>query len=392
MKLNRTFSITLFVIILLIGCSVEKDYIKVYPLPIFKNKFNPSIIWYHKIGDGIGENYSQLSPVYNDSIVYAADRKGTIKSIDIGSGKILWSINLSKKKYFFTRNRQSLLSSGLTVSGNKIYIGTETGKIIALNKIDGELVWETDISGEVLSKPIIDNDILLIHTGNGLLHALNSHTGQNKWSIDLGTSGLSIRGKSTPTIVYGIAIVGSNTGRISAINISEGQILWQQYISEIHGKAEIGHLHDVNITPVIDIDSSTIFAIAYNGDLVSMDMYSGQIIWKLYIGSVNDMIIVNNIIYLVDQNDRVLGIYKSNGVILWTQNALLHRNLTAPIIYDNYLVVGDGEGYLHWLDINSGEFIVRNKVNSSGLQSRPIIADDKLLIQAKDGTIYLIKH
>lgn len=61
----------------------------------------------------------------------------------------------------------------------------------------------------------------------------------------------------------------------------------------------------------------------------------------------NDIIIANDIIYLVDQNDRMLAIHKIDGVTLWTQDALLHRNLTAIAIYDGYLVIGDGEGYLH---------------------------------------------
>lgn len=174
--------------------------------------------------------------------------------------------------------------------------------------------------------------------------------------------------------------------------LAQGQIAWQQYISQIRGATEIDRLHDINMTPVIDINSGAIFAIAYNGDLVAMDMRSSQIIWKRDLGSVNDIIVANDIIYLVDQNDRVLAIRKSDGVTVWAQDALLHRNLTAPAIYDGYLVVGDGEGYLHWLDTQDGQFVAQNKVDSSGLRSRPVIAGDKLLIQAKDGTIYLIER
>ncbi|MGX8895151.1 outer membrane protein assembly factor BamB family protein, partial [Enterobacter cloacae] len=71
------------------------------------------------------------------------------------------------------------------------------------------------------------------------------------------------------------------------------------------------------------------------------------IIWKRDLGSVNDMVLLGDNLYLVDQNDRVLAVRKSDGVTLWTQEDLLHRNLTAPAIVDGYLVVGDAEGYLH---------------------------------------------
>ncbi|MFS1538479.1 MAG: outer membrane protein assembly factor BamB [Candidatus Phlomobacter fragariae] len=392
MQLGRTLLVGLLAATLLMGCSTEKDSIVISPLPEVDNQFIPSIIWHRSIGDGSGRYYSQLSPAYDDSVVYAADRKGTVKAMDVDSGEILWSIDLSQQVGFFTENLPALLSSGLTVSGDKLYIGTETGKVIALSKADGDIAWETDIAGEALSQPVVSDGLVLIHTSNGVLQALDAQTGQSKWSINLGTSTLSVRGKSAPAIAYGVAIIGSDGGRISAVMLAQAQIAWQQYISQIRGATEIERLHDVNMTPVIDINSGAIFAIAYNGDLVAMDMRSSQIIWKRDLGSVNDIIVANDIIYLVDQNDRVLAIRKSDGVTLWTQDGLLHRNLTAPAIYDGYLVIGDGEGYLHWLDTQDGQFVAQNKVDSSGLRSRPVIASDKLLIQGKDGTVYLIER
>ncbi|MGP1958451.1 MAG: outer membrane protein assembly factor BamB [Arsenophonus sp. NC-CH8-MAG3] len=392
MQLARTLLVDLLVVILLMGCSTEKDSILISPLPEVTNKFTPSIIWHRSIGDGSGEFYSKLSPAYDDFVVYAADRKGMVKAINIDSGEMLWSIDLSQQVGFFTANLPALLSSGLTVSGDKLYIGTENGKVIALNKTNGKIEWKTNVSGEALSHPVVSDGLVLIHTSNGVLQALNSQTGENKWSINLDTSTLSIRGKSSPATAYGVAIVGSSSGRITAIILDQGRIAWQQYISQIRGATDIDRLHDVNITPVIDTNSSTIFAIAYNGDLVAMDMRSNQIIWKRDLGTVNDIIVANDIIYLVDQNDRVLAIHKNNGITSWTQDALLHRNLTAPIIYDGYLVVGDGEGYLHWLDTQDGQFVAQNKINNLGLRSHPIIANDKLLIQAKDGTVYLIER
>ncbi|MGP1924735.1 MAG: outer membrane protein assembly factor BamB [Arsenophonus sp. NEOnobi-MAG3] len=392
MQLTRTLLVSLLAVILLIGCSTEKDSIVMSPLPKVDNQFTPSILWHRSIGYGSGEFYSQLSPAYDDSIVYAADRKGTVKAMDLNSGEILWSIDLSQQVGFFTPNLPALLSSGLTVSGDKLYIGTETAKVIALNKANGEIAWEIDVAGEALSHPAVSNGLLLIHTSNGVLQALDAQTGQSKWNINLNTSTLSIRGKSAPGTAYGIAIVGSHGGRITAIMLAEGKIAWQAYISQIRGATEIDRLHDVNMTPVIDTNSDAIFAIAYNGYLVAMDIHSSKIIWKRNLGTVNDIIVANDIIYLVDQNDRVLAVRKNDGVTLWSQDALLHRNLTAPTIFDAYLVVGDGEGYLHWLNIQDGHFVAQNKLNSFGLRSHPIIATDKLLIQAKDGTVYLIER
>ncbi|MDT9587541.1 MAG: outer membrane protein assembly factor BamB [Candidatus Arsenophonus melophagi] len=390
MQFGRVLLVVFLAPALLSGCSMEKDPIVMSPLPNVEDKFSPSIIWHRSVGNGIGKYYSQLSPAYDDSVVYAADRQGTVKAITFDSGKILWSIDLSEHVGFFSSNLPALLSSGLTISGDKIYLGTERGKVIALNKTNGSIEWKTDAFGEVLSQPVVSNNLLLIHTSNGILQALDVTSGQNKWSLTLESSKLSIRGKSAPAIDHGIAIIGSYGGRINAVMLDQGEILWRQYISTIHGATEIDRLHDVNITPVIDINSGTVFVIAYNGNIAAIDIRSHQIIWKRNFGSVNDIILAKNNIYLVDQNDLVLALNKYDGCILWTQEALLHRHLTAPVIYDDYLVLGDGEGYLHWLEINGGKFAAKNRVNRSGLRSRPVIASGKLLIQANDGVVYLI--
>ncbi|MGQ7096107.1 outer membrane protein assembly factor BamB family protein, partial [Escherichia coli] len=78
------------------------------------------------------------------------------------------------------------------------------------------------------------------------------------------------------------------------------------------------------------------------------------------------------------------------GVTLWAQSDLLHRLLTSPVLYNGNLVVGDSEGYLHWINVEDGRFVAQQKVDSSGFQTEPVAADGKLLIQAKDGTVYSI--
>jgi outer membrane protein assembly factor BamB len=168
--------------------------------------------------------------------------------------------------------------------------------------------------------------------------------------------------------------------------MEQGQLIWQQRISPVTGTTEIDRLNDVDTTPVV-VDS-VIYALAYNGNLTALDLRSGQVVWKREMGSVNDIIVNGGTIYLVDQNDRIVALKADGGITLWSQSDLLHRNLTAPVMYNGYLVVGDAEGYLHWLNTDDGRFVAQQSVDSSGFLSAPVVASDKLLIQAKGGTVY----
>ncbi|HDT2082371.1 TPA: outer membrane protein assembly factor BamB [Enterobacter roggenkampii] len=390
MQLRKLLLPGLLSVTLLSGCSLfsgEEDVVKMSPLPTVENQFTPSTAWDVSVGNGIGDFYSNLHPAYADSVVYAADRKGTVKAVNADDGKEVWSVNLAEKDGWFSR-KPALLSGGLTVAGGHVYVGSEKAQVYALNSSDGSIAWQTTVAGESLSRPVVSDGLVLIHTSNGQLQALNEADGLVKWTVNLDMPALSLRGESAPATAFGAAIVGGDNGRVSAVLMQQGQMIWQQSISQATGSTEIDRLSDVDTTPVIV--NGVVYALAYNGNLTALDLRSGQIMWKRELGSVNDFIVEGNRIYMVDQNDRLLALSTEGGVTLWTQSDLQHRLLTAPALYNGSLVVGDSEGYMHWIDPDNGRFVAQQKVDSSGFLTDPVVADGKLLIQAKDGTLYAI--
>ncbi|MEM8025854.1 outer membrane protein assembly factor BamB [Morganella morganii] len=390
MQLRKTLLVGLVASVLLAGCSSEQDTIVMSPLPEVTSQFTPETVWDKSVGDGVGKYYSHLSPAWEGSSVYAADRNGLVKALDTDSGVEIWSVNLAEKTGFLSANIPAMLSGGLTVSGEHVYVGTERGTLIALNANDGEIAWTANAGGEVLSRPEVSDGLVLVHTGNGLLQAFDTASGEQRWSLNLDTPSLSVRGESAPAVAMGAAFVGGDNGRVSAVMLGQGQIIWQQRISQTTGTTEISRLNDVDMTPVVA--DGRVYAIAYNGNLVAMDMRSGQILWKRDFGSVNELVLDGESLYVVDQDDNVYGLRAADGVTMWSQDKLLHRNLSAPEIFNGYLVMGDGEGYLHWLDTSNGQFVAQNKLNSSGILSRPSIAGDKLMVQARDGRLYLLRR
>jgi outer membrane protein assembly factor BamB len=390
MQLRKLLLPGLLSVTLLSGCSLfngEEDVVKMSPLPTVTNQFNPSTAWSTSVGSGIGDFHSNLHPALDSGVVYAADRRGTVKAVSASDGKEVWSVNLAEKSGWFSSS-PALLSGGVTVAGGHVYVGSEKAKVYALNTNDGSEAWKTNVAGEALSRPVVSDGLVLIHTSNGQLQALNESDGAVKWTVNLDMPSLSLRGESAPATAYGAAIVGGDNGRVSAVLMQQGQMIWQQRISQATGPTEIDRLSDVDTTPVIV--NGVVYALAYNGNLTALDLRSGQIMWKRELGSVSNFIVDGNRIYMIDQNDRVLALTTDGGVTLWTQSDLLHRNLTAPALYNGYIVTGDSEGYMHWINVEDGRFVAQQKVDGSGFLTDPVAADGKLLIQAKDGTLYAI--
>ena len=391
MELRKYLLPGLISVTLLSGCSLfsgEEDVVKMAPLPKVENQFEPQEAWSTSVGNGIGDFYLNLHPAWQDGTVYAADRFGIVKALDAADGKEKWKVNLSGDNGFFAKNTPALLSGGITAAGEHIYIGSERAQVYALNSSDGSVAWQTKVAGEALSRPVVSDGLVLIHTSNGMLQGLDQSSGVVKWTVNLDMPALSLRGESAPATAFGGAIVGGDNGRVSAVILNQGQIIWQQRISQPSGATEIDRLSDVDTTPVIV--NGVVYALAYNGNLTALDLRSGQILWKREIGSVKDFIVDAGRIYLVDQDDRIVALNADGGVTIWRQSDLLHRNLTSPVLYNGYIVVGDSEGYLHWLNTDDGRFVAQQKVDGSGFQTEPVVASDKLLIQAKNGEVYSI--
>ena len=153
MQLRKLLLPGLLSVTLLSGCSLfnsEEDVVKMSPLPTVENQFTPSTSWSTSVGDGIGEFYSNLHPAFADGVVYAADRKGTVKALNADDGKEVWSVNLAEKDGWFSRT-PALLSGGVTVSGGHVYIGSEKAQLYALNTSDGTVANPCRRRGAVAS-------------------------------------------------------------------------------------------------------------------------------------------------------------------------------------------------------------------------------------------------
>ena len=76
--------------------------------------------------------------------------------------------------------------------------------------------------------------------------------------------------------------------------------------------------------------------------------------------------------------------------MLWRQDELVDRTITAPVIQSGQIAIGDAEGFIHWLTPDDGSFVARSHVDDVGITSL-ITADDILYAVSATGEIQALR-
>lgn len=371
------------------GCSLfeDEDDPDIIPeLVEIEAKFEPEIQWQESVGDGVEHHFSRLKPAIFEDKVFAASREGIVSAFDVNSGDELWSIDLrSEADGFFDDQQSQRVAGGITVAYNKLYLGTEHGEVFALNLADGSILWRKKVKGEVITPPGAGDGLVVVNTGAGYLVALHPDSGEQRWEYEQEVPPLTLRGISSPVVASGGVIFGSANGKLNVVISQSGLEAWKQSVATAVGASELERLVDVDTQPVIGGD--TIYSLSYNGNLIAVDVQSGQIKWKKEYSAYRNITLDGFNVYLTDVSGFVYAVDSRNGDLLWKQSQLQRRGLTGTYSYDDYVLVGDSLGYLHWLDKSSGEMVSRIELDSDGLYIAATGKDKQVIVQSRNGEI-----
>lgn len=364
----------------LIGCSGEESAIRVAPVPDVSAHINTKILWEENVTSGVQSYYTLLAPAVVDGVIYSASREGAIVAVSQFDGERIWRTMIDEDN-----DEPALLAGGLTVTNHRLFVGSESGQVMAFDSDTGEPLWRVDVPGSVLSTPLAIGDLVVVHTNTGVLQALAVETGETLWQIKNDVPKLMLRGDSSPVGVFGGVFWGTANGRIQAASLQTGMLAWQKVVGRATGDTEIDRIVDVDASPIIIGDR--LWIIGYNGNLLSVDMRSGNIVLRRAYSSAKNMAVGGSHLYIVDDKDHVIAVDLRSGNEVWQNQELEYRELTPAGVVDGYVVVCDMEGYLYWLDPKTGMFASKQKINEEGLNVAPIALDDGYLLQTRDGTL-----
>jgi outer membrane protein assembly factor BamB len=390
--MKRFLLITLASLVTLAGChSFKKENVQP-PTPLAKD-FTPTVqvtrLWRSSVGDGAVESGVRLRPTVVDGVLYADSADGKLVAMDATSGKKLWSKSSRTHGWFGwgdKKRKDAMYAGGPTVNGDLLAVGTLDGHVYGVNAKDGSPRWEAEIDTQVLAAPVIVGDQVVVRGGDGRIYSLDSATGKRQWVYDQGVVPLlSVRGNGGLLVANGVIFFGSDDGLLVALRLDNGTKLWEQRLASGEGRTEIDRLVDADGS--ILLDGSTLYGAAYHGKLVAVDGPSGRPLWSHPFSTFTSLAIKDNTIFGIDDQSQVWAFDKSGGADMWKNKALQYRWLTGPAVQGNYVVVGDMEGYVHWLQTGDGALAARERLSKKAIRAQPLVVGDTVYVEDVEGRI-----
>jgi outer membrane protein assembly factor BamB len=341
-------------------------------------ELEPSIaieeLWSHDVGGGTDALFLKLAPAADEGTVYVADREGTVSAIGLESGDTLWEEDTDEP-----------ISGGPGVGEGLVLVGTSDGEVLALSQTDGSPVWTATVSSEVLAPPRVEDGVAVVRTGDGKVFGIDAAAGTRLWVYDKQVPVLTLRGTSAPVLSRGLALIGFDSGALVALEIKTGKPAWEVGVAQPRGRSDLDRMVDIDAEPVLYDDK--LYVATFQGRVAALDLEGGAGLWDKTLSSYAGLGVDEDNLYVSDERSHVWSLDRRSGSTNWEQEGLSGRTLSAPTSAGDYVVVGDVEGYLHWLKREDGELAARVRLDDERIIAAPLAVGDVVIAYGSGGTL-----
>ena len=323
------------------------------------------------------------NPIITEEFIYLNAYQGRIYALDKNLNRA-WVYDL-----------EHVISSGLGMANDALFLVDQDGHLISLNPNKPELLWREFIGSQVLHSPSFSEDgfLTFLQLDNGNLIAVNTLTGKIRWNFVNNLPALTLHGAGKPVaansnamsnVAGDILYFGSPVGKVHALDAATGNLIWEAFISLPKGASELDRVVDANTLPLIQND--TLFIGNYQGKIAAYQRFTGTLLWNYTAGTHKNLLADDQLLYVVTDDSRLLALDQQTGQLVWQQDQLNLRKLTSPALLEDFLVVGDAEGYVHLINRATGLINGRYQVSTAAIKAQPRVGKDNLLyILTADG-------
>jgi outer membrane assembly lipoprotein YfgL len=303
--------------------------------------------------------------------VLLASSQGEIAALEARSGKVVWRASLAQA-----------LSAGIGSDGDTAAVVTRENQLVTLR--DGKELWRQKMPSLTLTPPLVAGGRIFLQSADRTVSAFDASTGRKLW-VQKRPGDALVLGQAGVLMAVGDTLVSGQSGRLLGLNPQNGTTRWDAAVAAGRGVNEVERLVDM-VSGVSRLNDNLCMR-AFQSAVACVDTQLGRTLWTKTAAGSSGIAGNGTTIFGSEADGKVISWRRADGEKLWTSEKLRFRGLSSPVLFAGMVVVGDFEGFLHFLSVQDGSVLSRATTDGSAIALAPVVADETLVAVTSRGVV-----
>ena len=363
----------LLAVALLQACSIFSSSSEVKPaaLEALTAPGSARVIWNARI-DNV---QFPLSIAARGEQFVVAGSDGVLQSLQAGNGQTRWRAEVGQK-----------LAAGVGSDGRFAAVVTRSNELVVLDA--GKITWRKTLPTPVNAAPLVAGERVFVLTVDRQVQAYDAVDGRKLWEFRRQGEPLTL---AQPGLIgaYKDTLVVGQGPRLAGIDPLLGTLRWETNVGNPRGTNEVERLADL-VGPMLR-SQDMVCARAFQSAVGCVNAERGLTLWSRNVGGINGVGGDDKYLFGADASDRLSAWSMINGDLVWTAEQFLNRRLGVPVSLGSSVIVGDGEGYVHFVSRETGKTQMRLATDGSAIVAAPVVLGNLVLIATRNGGLFAMR-
>lgn len=329
-------------------------------------------------------------PIVGGGLIYTLDSRARVAATAT-SGQFAWSSDLRQPGEI----GDSVSGGGLSYEGGRVFATTGYGEIVALDARSGGVIWRQKVDSVIGGAPTVANGVVYVSARNATGWAIRASDGKVLWQVGANLSVAGVMGATAPAVSGNTVVFPFASGQLLAADTRTGSELWSAQVGGSRKGRSIGLLRDMTGDPVIVGDR--VYAGTSSGRMAAVDLATGTLLWNAHNGAANPPVPAGNSVFAINDQAQLLRLDASNGATVWsislpeftTAKVKKQQKVYAhfgPTLAGNKLYVVSTDEKLRIFDPANGALIGEAAI-PGGASTNPVVVGQTLYVVTRSGQL-----
>jgi outer membrane protein assembly factor BamB len=326
------------------------------------------LVWKHDRSE-----FLEFPPSYADGVLYLGTNSGNVVAYNVFTGRVLW-----RKRFDGVRNEPA-------VAGRRIFFTGWDGHVTALHRGTGAVAWRRAFpGGHIESSAVVVDGLVLTGANDGTVRALDARSGRVRWSFRADGAV-----KASLAVHDGRAYFGDYAGVMYAVRVRDGRLVWRTQSSGLASGFSAGRFYG---SPAVAY--GRVYAGNTDGKVYSFVAGDGQIAWSTSLGAgwvYSSPAVSDGRVFATGIDGKIVALHARSGSLLW-ERRMARRTLSSPTVIGRLVYAADlgtpgHKGTLYAWNPGTGKGVWQFP---DGKYSSVIVAAGRLVV-AGFSTLYVLR-